>query len=596
MANRIHLLTELVANQIAAGEVIERPASVVKELVENAIDAKATQIDLLIKGGGRSLIQVTDNGFGMSRDDALLCLERHATSKIRSGDDLKSLHSYGFRGEAMPSIASVSHFRLKTCEPEAVSGTEIVVDGGKMISVQEVGMATGTQMEVRSLFYNLPARRKFMRTDATELAHVQHQVILSALSRPEVGWRLVYEEQEPKIWPSGQDLQRRCATIFGAHWVKEMMAIDHRGGGFRLWGVLGRPGMSRSNRSEEYFFVNQRPVDSKALHYGVIEGYHNSLMKGRYPLCVLFFEIDPAELDVNIHPAKREIRFHQEYAVRQFVVEAIQKAIAGAQAGPVPIYAPLAPATVTSPSIARSGEPKKESQEWVRPMTLDLMSESGGGASVFTPSASVFQSRGSSEPIPLRELSIRIQGCVGGLYLTGECPEGMILIDQHAAHERVWFEKLMNQMKENKVSSQKLLLPVTLQVTPKEADFLVRELEDLNRIGLGISLFGSNAFLVDSIPALFRTKNIEGFIRHLLVDLQEEGGETRKKRMLSEETITKKACRQAVKANDPLKPEEWNQLVKDLLSCEFPYTCPHGRPTLILMKWSEMERKFGRIA
>ncbi|MES2308646.1 MAG: DNA mismatch repair endonuclease MutL, partial [Verrucomicrobiota bacterium] len=221
MGNRIHLLTELVANQIAAGEVIERPASVVKELVENAIDAQASQVDLLIKGGGRSLIQVTDNGFGMSRDDALLCLERHATSKIRSGDDLKSLVSYGFRGEAMPSIASVSHFKLKTCEPGAEAGTEIVVDGGKMISVQEVGMASGTQMEVRSLFYNLPARRKFMRTEATELAHVQHQVILSALARPDVGWRMIYEDQEPKIWPAGQDLKRRCATIFGPAWIKE---------------------------------------------------------------------------------------------------------------------------------------------------------------------------------------------------------------------------------------------------------------------------------------------------------------------------------------------------------------------------------------
>ena len=594
MANRIHLLTELVANQIAAGEVIERPASVVKELVENAIDAKATQIDLLIKGGGRSLIQVTDNGFGMSRDDALLCLERHATSKIRSGDDLKSLHSFGFRGEAMPSIASVSHFRLKTCEPEAESGTEIVVDGGKMISVQEVGMARGTQMEVRSLFYNLPARRKFMRTEATELAHVQHQVILSALSRPEIGWRLIYEDQEPKIWPAGQDLQRRCATIFGPSWVKEMIAIDHRAGGFRLWGILGRPGTSRSNRAEEFFFVNQRPVDSKALHYGLIEGYHNSLMKGRYPLCVLFFEIDPSELDVNIHPAKREIRFHQEYAVRQFVVEAIQKAIGGAQAGPVPIYTPLVPTKGMVPSLTQEEIPMKTPEELVRPLYLDLQGESAPSASIAALSSALESSR-HSDPVPLRELSIRVHGCVGGLYLTGECPEGMILIDQHAAHERVWFEKLLQQTKENKVSTQKLLLPVTLQVTPKEADFLMRELEDLNRIGLGISLFGAHTFLVDSIPSLFRTKNIEGFIRHLLVDLQEEGGETRKKRLLSEETITKKACRQAVKANDPLKPEEWNQLVRDLLDCDFPYTCPHGRPTLILMKWSEMERKFGRI-
>lgn len=594
MPNRIHLLSELTANQIAAGEVVERPASVVKELVENSLDAGATQIDLRIQGGGRSLIQVTDNGFGMSKDDALLCLERHATSKIKTGEDLKSLLSYGFRGEAIPSIASISHFRLKSCEPQAVAGTEIQVDGGKIVSVQEVGMAQGTQIEIRSLFYNLPARRKFLKTEATELAHVQQQVIYSALARPDVGWKLVYEDQTPKIWASGQDLNRRCAAIFGEAWIKEMMVVDYRVGGYRLRGLVGRPGMSRSNRSEEFFFVNQRPVDSKALHYGLLEGYHNSLMKGRYPMCVLFFEIDPAEVDVNIHPAKREVRFHQDYGVRQFVVEAIQKTIRGHEAGPTPIYAPTASTSSMPPSqekaefsfprTERSSVSSSGSQEITRPMDLGLETEK-----TYTPSAT------SDLSVPFKELSIRVTGCIGNLYLTGECPEGLILIDQHAAHERVWFEKLLKQVKDNQVQSQKLLLPVTLQVTPTEADFLTRELEDLNQVGLGISLFGNHSFLIDSIPALFRTRNIESFVRHLLNDLQAEGGETRKKRLLSEETIAKKACRQAVKASDPLKPQEWNQLVTDLLQCEFPYTCPHGRPTLILMKWNELDRKFGRI-
>lgn len=592
MPNRVHLLSEITANQIAAGEVIERPASVVKELVENSIDAQATQIDLVIKGGGRSLIQVTDNGFGMSRDDALLCLERHATSKIKTGEDLKSLLSYGFRGEAIPSIASVSHFRLKTSEPGSVSGTEIQVDGGKIISVQDVGMASGTQLEIRSLFYNLPARRKFLKTENTELSHVQQQVIYSALARPDVGWKLHYEAQNPKIWAPGQDLSRRCAAIFGEAWIKEMIPVDHRVGGYRLWGLIGRPGMSRSNRAEEFFFVNQRPVESKALHYGLLEGYHNSLMRGRYPLCVLFFEIDPAEVDVNIHPAKREVRFHQDFGVRQFVVETIKKSIRGHQVGPTPIYTPSHSSSssmdtpVSSPNLIASSPMKEGSRpEIARPMSLNL------DEPIVPHQGSVQQ----ADSVPFKNLSIRITGAVGNLYLTGECPEGLILIDQHAAHERVWFEKLLKQVKAQEVVSQKLLLPVTLQVTPQEGDFIQRQLNDLNQVGLGISLFGTNSFLVDAIPSLFRTKNVEGFLRYLLNDLQEEGGETRKKRLLGEETIAKKACRQAVKASDPLKPQEWNQLVIDLLQCEFPYTCPHGRPTLILMKWNELDRKFGRI-
>jgi DNA mismatch repair protein MutL len=321
--NRIHLLPEHVANQIAAGEVIERPASVLKELLENSLDAGATQIDVQIGAGGRSLVAVTDNGCGMSKDDALLCLERHATSKLRNSDDLDRIASYGFRGEAIPSIASVSKFRLRSREHDALAGTEIIIDGGKLRDVHEVGLAPGTQIEVRSLFFNLPARRKFLRTEATESAHIRHTMLLAGLARPEVGFTLTMDEQPAQRWMPGEDLRQRLVSIFGAEWVGLTVPIEAASGELRLRGFIGQPGVSRAARNEELFFINQRPVENRTLHFGLLEGYHNSLMKGRYPVAILFLEMDPSGVDVNIHPAKREVRFHDDFTIRHFVVKSL---------------------------------------------------------------------------------------------------------------------------------------------------------------------------------------------------------------------------------------------------------------------------------
>src|SRR5476651_1022152 len=325
--NRIHLLPEHVANQIAAGEVIERPASVLKELLENSLDAGATQVDVQIGAGGRSLVAVTDNGCGMSKDDALLCLERHATSKLRNSDDLDRIASYGFRGEAIPSIASVSKFRLRTREHDAIAGTEIIIDGGKLRDVHEVGLAPGTQIEVRSLFFNLPARRKFLRTEATESAHIRHTMLLAGLARPEVGFTLTMDEQPAQRWMPGEDLRQRLVSIFGAEWVELTVPIEAASGELRLRGFIGKPGVSRAARTEELFFINQRPVENRTLHFGLLEGDRKSVMKGRYPVAILFLEMDPSCVDVNIHPAKREVRFHDDFTIRHFVVQSVQEAL-----------------------------------------------------------------------------------------------------------------------------------------------------------------------------------------------------------------------------------------------------------------------------
>src|SRR5271170_540541 len=371
--NRIRLLSELVANQIAAGEVIERPASVVKELVENALDAQAARLTIEIQAGGRSLIRVTDDGVGMSRDDALLCLERHATSKIQKAEDLASIATMGFRGEALPSIASVSRFTLTTRERENTSpeGTQIIIAGGKISEVKAAGSATGTNIEVRQLFFNLPARRKFLRTEETEAAHIQHYLTLAALAFPEVAFTFVKDGRNVCQLPAVKSgaatssrieaLRERFRALLGDEKLlpvnfsasleensrheeaeisfeaalPEKSEIGNRKSEIQIWGLIGSPGVSRATRDGQFVFVNRRPVENRGVNYALIEGYHNSLMKGRYPVCCLFLEIDPAAVDVNIHPAKREVKFHREFEIRKLVAQAVKETLLAFHSEPV---------------------------------------------------------------------------------------------------------------------------------------------------------------------------------------------------------------------------------------------------------------------
>jgi DNA mismatch repair protein MutL len=618
--NRIRLLPEQVANQIAAGEVIERPASVLKELLENSLDAGATQVDVQVGAGGRSLVAVTDNGSGMSRDDALLCLERHATSKLRDSDDLDRIASYGFRGEAIPSIASVSKFRLRTREPDAIAGTEIFIEGGKLRDVHEIGLAPGTQIEVRSLFYNLPARRKFLRTEPTESAHLRQVMLLAGLARPEVGFTLSFDDQPPQRWMAGEDLRQRLVSVFGADWIELTLPLSAQSGELRLHGFIGKPGVSRSARGEELFFINRRPVENRTLHFGLLEGYHNSLMKGRYPVAVLFLEMDPSGVDVNIHPAKREVRFHDDFTLRQFIVKAVQETLQSYGGTPAakftfdenapnvaavydrrsnPSEVPLTPPSEQPPPAITPPFPSSEqkiSGGHRPPLQLETESEPQASQPTLPLPEETLPRPSSPRPEPLitNRLGLHVVGCVGNLYLVAESPDGMVLIDQHAAHERVLFEQMLKRMALQDPASQQLLFPVTLEFLPREADFLRAQIEPLQRAGVGIAPFGASAFLVDALPAMVKPRDVAGFIRNILTDLQQEGGETRKSRRVSEEVVAKTVCRHAVKANDVLRPAEWDRLLHDLLACELPYTCPHGRPTMIELSFAELEKKFGR--
>ena len=563
LVNRIHLLSEHVANQIAAGEVVERPASVVKELVENALDADARRITVTIKAGGRSAIVVADDGFGMGRDDALLALERHATSKIAQAEDLHSIRSLGFRGEAVPSIAAVSRFTLTSRERGALAGTQIEIAGGKIISVTDVGTAEGTTVEVRNLFFNLPARRKFLRSEQTETAHIEHIVTLCALAHPTVAFRLVVEERTRFDLAPATELAGRLRELYGNQLVAQLLPLDGEG----IHGFVGKPGISRADRSQQHIFVNGRPVESKGINYALLEGYHTGLMKGKFPVTFLFLEINPELVDVNIHPAKREVRFHDEYAVRQMVIAAVRQALM-----PVgPTFQPVANVGWPQPAMPASA-PVTETQTALP--VLDA------------PPA-------NSATVETEDGQWRVLGAIGRLYVLIESPEGLVLMDQHAAHERVLFERMLKELTVENAPAQKLLLPVTLELDARDAEFLAGNLKTLHKLGLGVSEFGERTFLIDAVPPYFKLDNLAQTFRDIVDELRQTGEQVHARR-LGEDKIATTVCRHAVKAHDPLQGEELRALLRQLHQCDLPYTCPHGRPTLIQISYAELEKKFGR--
>ena len=672
--NRIRLLPEHVANQIAAGEVVERPASVVKELVENALDAQAARVTVEIQAGGRSLVRVTDDGAGMSRDDALLSLERHATSKIQRAEDLAAIATMGFRGEALPSIASVSRFALTTRERDDKSpeGTQIIVNGGKIAEVKAAGAPTGTSVEIRQLFFNLPARRKFLRTEETEAAHIQHYLTLAALAYPDVAFTFVKDGRN--IWQlpaqkSGTTLSSRLDALRERHRAllgdEKLLPVNFTAlleerlpaeesemsfetasteksdlrppiSEFRVWGLIGAPGVSRTTRDSQFVFVNRRPVENRGLNYALIEGYHTSLMKGRYPVCCLFLEIDPAAVDVNIHPAKREVKFHRESEIRRLVAQAIKETLLAFHNSQSLVRSPPSkaeprPAEPADPvqqaalpqfpeKLKPSPEPKNIPARQT-PLKMGFMPRRGEAEAVMpavTPAApsaignrrspisnpsampekqapSAASPLSASAALPLLNVPLRLVGVIGKLYVALESDRGLVLLDQHAAHERILFEQMMNRIEQNAAApSQKLLLPETIELPPRDAQFLRGQLGVLTRLGVGLSEFGERTFLLDALPAFVKATDPRRFVFDLVDELRAAGREVNLAR-LGEHTVAKTVCRHAVKANDPLAGPELEKLVEDLRHCAMPYTCPHGRPTLIEMSYRELEKKFGRV-
>ena len=606
--SRIRLLPEAVASQVAAGEVVERPASVVKELIENSIDAGARKIDILIRRGGISLVRVVDDGCGMDRDDALLSLERHATSKIRSAADLQAVATLGFRGEALPSIASVSRFRLTTREAGAVAGTEIVVNGGKIDIVRDGGEAPGTQVEVRSLFYNLPARRKFLRSENTESRNIEHQIHLQAIGHSRIGFSLLRDDRMLFQVPSAATLGDRIRDLYGIELLQRLVEVNGTPSrNIRVAGFIGQAGLSRQTRSQQLVFVNGRATESGLLTAALREGYHTALMKGQYPVTFLFLKIDPGSVDVNVHPAKREVRFRDPIAVREAVVRSIQQTLERGRGGwqekfRSPLTRPAAvPEKRTSDLKLRPEIPVPEESHrelpHLAPAVAGIVTVAGVVESGRLPTPRVDSTDDALAAQRSQQLTVQQQfqiiGVLNKLYVLMENADGLVLVDQHAAHERILFEELRRRMEEHGVPTQKLLLPHTFDMPPRDADWIERNISILQKMGIGIESFGPGTFKIDSLPGFLSVSDPAQFMRKVIDDLKSAGSSTSPMR-LGEEMIAKTVCRHAVKANDPLRYPEIEKLIRDLLECDLPYCCPHGRPTMIQISLTELEKKFGR--
>ena len=588
----IRILTDRVANQIAAGEVIERPAAVVKELVENSLDAGATRVEVEFRAGGRALIRVVDNGCGMTQEDALLSLERHATSKLVETADLDHLGTFGFRGEAVPSIASVSHFELQTRVGSAAAGTEIVINGGKFVHVRECGLAPGTSITVSHLFNSVPARRKFLKTDATESAHIIQTVRLYALACPATAFVLIEDGRVLFQSPVCTTLAERVGEIFGRQLVTDLLPVAMAEAGLKLSGLIGKPGVNRSTRHELLMFVNRRPVDSRTLNYALIESYATALAKGRYPVAVLFLEPDPAAVDVNVHPAKREVRFRSEGAVRGFVIRAVLQRLREWGA-PAPRAEPASAGQVhPAASEVMPGDPVS----LAAPATVNLPPT----AFVIKPPAPPAIVRTAVAPLAVSApsasaalLGWRFLGTAHSDYALWETPSGLMVLDRRAAHERVWFERLEMQFKQGAVASQRLLFAIPVEFDAIASALLTDQLAFLQRHGFAVAEFGRNFFRIEAVPVWLESSDAVIFLRDI-IGLMRDGQLDGKNLDLARTALAQLAAQQAVRLPSSHNETEALALVSQLFACTQPHTSPAGRPTHFELSRGELLRRFQR--
>lgn len=643
----IKILSDQVSNKIAAGEVIERPASVVKELVENALDAHAKRITVRVERAGQRLISVTDDGDGMDSDDALLCFEPHATSKIATEEDIFHIHSFGFRGEAMPSIASVARVTLRTRRRDSQEGFQVSITGGTLGETMPVGCAPGTETTVRDLFFNVPARRKFLKSNSTEERHITEIMSLISLAHPDVAFELTLDGRKIISSGTGDDLMPRIRDIYGRDLADAMVKLDYDSGRIHIEGCITKRGVTRPSRSEQRIFVNGRPVESLPVYRGIKDGCGPMLDKGRYHPAVVFITLDPALVDINVHPAKREIRFRNEFEVSMAVRDAVADAMNRAARSANPFLDPGQTfQTVTVEPEAKPQKPVFDPAEFIRSQASAPPIEREAPILETRASNQVFQKTQPELPqftsdrrierimlaakvdykpvgaIPVQTMpdlfrqidpvlpprdpeekteeekpagsfpgrkGLTVLGFLENSYIIATMKDGLVLIDQHAAHERVLYEKLLKRNKD--VLSQKLLIPITLDLSLSDCRFIESNRAVFSALGFELDTFGERTVKVNAIPAALRQDNAGGMLKDILAMITENGtfnGRT------DSAKLAQAACKAAVKAHDKLTMEECNALLDQMAECELPYCCPHGRPTIINISISELERRFGR--
>jgi len=575
----IQILSDEIASQIAAGEVVERPASVVKELLENALDAGASHITITVEGAGKRLIEVADNGSGIIADELPLAVTRHATSKLTSTDDLFRIETLGFRGEALASIGSVSRLRITSRPKDADMGTTLQVDGGLAAAPLPVGVPAGTVIRVEDLFYNVPARLKFLKTDRTERRQIDTLVTRYALAYPQVRF-LLRNDGRNSLQTSGNGKHREVlATLYGVEITKQMMEVLAKDDQISVKGFTSSISLTRSNRREIIFYINGRPIQDIALTTSLVQAYHTMLMVGRYPMAVLFLEMPPEMVDVNVHPTKAEVRFRDRDQVFRAVGRSVRRALLAHT--PVPEVDRISSQLRWSPTWGGNRTSHEKDPAWGMGVdsgeSVDEDQRPGTNGQTFLPEVNV----------PL----LRLVGQVALAYLIAEGPDGLYLIDQHAAHERILFERLMAQ-RQDKIPAQVLLEPVTVELPPASAHLLNEQLPIMGQLGFQVEAFGRGMFLVRGIPTLLTGLDPATALRVLVEDFEED--ETPLAEEIEAKIIARVCKRAAVKSGQALSSDEQTALLRDLEACRSPRTCPHGRPTMIHLSVDLLERQFGR--
>lgn len=611
MDNKIIILPEELVDKIAAGEVVERPASVVKELVENSVDAGAKNVDVEIKKGGIKFIRVTDDGTGMDEKNATLAFQRHATSKIKDSDDLFQIATLGFRGEALPSIAAVCFLDMLTRTAESLSGTRLKSEGGVIKETKQMGSPVGTSVIVRELFYNVPARRKFLKTVLTETRHIIDLLTRFAIAYPEISFKLKSDERELFSFGRAADLKERVTDIFGQSQIEKMLEIRAGKDKPAVAGFLGKPEIARSNRAELYLFVNRRPIVSRSLYHAVQSGYGQLLPKGKFPFAVVMIQIDPKLVDVNVHPAKSEIRFADERGMHDLVHTTIKECLTSSRvisefraekeqlAAPRPEateevshrgqrtdFAAEAPHQVQQPPLGARPEEEQESTQ--RTFLSDTPDKVIQPSSEKPPKVEE-----GKEARPERKVQAEITNLwqLADTYILSQVKGNLMVLDQHAAHERILYEEALRNLTKSAASSQQVLFPTVLELAPKEFQILEEHKDLICRLGFDIKHFGGRSILVTAVPSIIRSKSGEVFLREILAQVEEEGRQEKDRVRVVAKSF---ACHGSVKAGERLSQEEMQHLVKQLFTTEEPYSCPHGRPTVIKLSLEELNKKFGR--
>jgi len=589
----IHHLPPQLINQIAAGEVVERPASVVKELLENSLDAGASRIELDIEQGGMKLCRVRDNGSGIAHDELPLALARHATSKISCLEDLEKIASLGFRGEALPSIASVSRLRLVSCQQDADSAWSIETDGGEPLSMKPAAHPAGTSIEVRDLFYNTPARRRFLKTERTEFSHIQKVAEKIALSRFSAALRLTHNHKVVLDVPVASEIsekEQRLARICGQEFVDHAVYIECEAGALRLYGWIARPTFSRSQPDLQHFFLNGRPIRDRVITHAVRAGYRDVLFHGRHPAFVLYLDMDPVLVDVNAHPTKQEVRFRDSRSVHDFIRRTIESALAESVVGNATPVAPSQGRQASQYMADRA--PRNQAGLPLGAVSQLARNELDAYAEIVTGMPANSLPGQVHEPADVPPLGYALAH-IHGAFILAQNNDGLVIVDAHAAHERVTYEKLKTAVNQSGIKIQPLLVPLTVVVAETEADVAEQHHALLERVGLNIDRSGPTQLTVRSVPMLLAGVDPEKLLRDILSDICEHGASDRVQDLI-DDVLADMACHGSVRANRPLSIDEMNALLRDMEVTERSDQCNHGRPTWTVLTKQELDRLFSR--